>query len=81
MAKTVRPNQVVSVRHPETGGMVVPNPTEIYEADDPLVREYPWLFSTDTELAQDIVDAGIESVSIESATRAPGERRTTRRQR
>lgn len=60
-----------AVRHPEHGEYVVPNPAHAYPADDPLVREYPWLFRSDND----------DQALVESATRAPGERRTTRRER
>lgn len=72
----VRPNQVVSVRHPEHGGYITPSMAEEYDENDPLVVRYPWLF-TEPE-----TDTGpIKSVSIERATRAPGERRQMRRPR
>ena len=79
--KTLRPNQAAAVRHPEHGGFVVPNPADTYRADDPLVRAYPWLFSTEDELADTDRSALRESVPIEQATRAPGEKRGTRRAR
>lgn len=79
---TVRANQVAAVRHPEHGGYVTPNPADTYDADDPLVRAHPWLFSTEQELAGREPEPALrESAPIEQATRAPGERRTTRRGR
>lgn len=79
--KTVRANQAAAVRHPEHGGFVTPNPSDTYPADDPLVRAYPWLFSSEEELASRPDETLRESAPIEQATRAPGERRTTRRGR
>jgi hypothetical protein len=74
----VRPTQAVAVRHPEHGGYVVPSPAQTYPADDPLVRAYPWLFDAEASAGQPALR---ESAPIEQATRAPGERRTTRRTR
>lgn len=59
-----------AVRHPEHGEFVVPNPAHQYRSDDPLVRAYPWLF---------VADNAEGGGAVEQATRAPGERRTTRR--
>lgn len=65
----VRPTGPHAVRHPETGGMVVPSPAEAYRDDDPLVKAYPWLFASDADREE----------PVEQATRAPGEKRQTRR--
>lgn len=82
MSRTVRPTQVVAVRHPQHGGFVTPSPAQAYAADDPLVRAYPWLFSTEEELASRGAEPTLrESAPVEQATRAPGEKRTTRRPR
>lgn len=62
-----------AVRHPEHGEMVVPNPAQPYRDDDALVEAYPWLFVSDADLAGD------EGEQVEQATKAPGEKRTTRR--
>lgn len=67
-----------AVRHPEHGELVVPNPAQPYTDDDPLVREYPWLFVSDDELDAASAEPPT-SVFIETATRAPGERRATKR--
>lgn len=69
-----------AVRHPEHGELVVPNPAQPYSADDPLVREYPWLFVSDADLTETTAQPP-ESVTIERATAAPGERRPTKRAR
>lgn len=66
MSKTVRVRPAsdggpCAVRHPEHGEFVVPNPAQEYNANDPLVKAYPWLFVADN--------------GPETATRAPGERR------
>lgn len=68
-----------AVRHPESGGIMVPDPRRTYPADDPLVKTYPWMFEPAGERATEA--APPESVTIERATRAPGERRPTRRPR
>lgn len=81
MAKRLRANQAVAVRHPEHGGFVTPNPADTYADTDPLVRAFPWLFSTEDELAERDAKPAPESVQVEQATRAPGERRNVRRQR
>lgn len=43
-----------------------------FESDDPLVRTYPWAFDELT---------GADGGGVERATRAPGEKRTTRRRK
>lgn len=68
-----------AVRHPEHGELVVPNPAQPYRADDPLVLAYDWLFVKDGELAPP--EPMPTEVRIETATRAPGEKRTTRKPR
>ncbi len=73
--KTVRANEVVSVRHPEHGLMVTPDPAQPYPVDDPLVRAYPWLFSTEDELAAKASEPTPESVPIETASKRPGQKR------
>lgn len=63
------PNQPVIVRHPEAGVLVALDPGFDYDPADPLVQTYPWAFTP-------IVSHGIvESVPIEQATAAPGEKR------
>ncbi|WP_435585813.1 hypothetical protein [Micromonospora aurantiaca (nom. illeg.)] len=79
-SKTVRANQAAAVRHPEHGGFVTPSPADSYPADDPLVRAYPWLFSSEDDRPE-AEPALRESAPIERATRAPGERRPGRRPR
>lgn len=63
-----------AVQHPVHGQLIVPNPSETYDANDPLVRAFPWLFV-------DITEAG-SPAPVEQATKAPGEKRAyTRRNR
>ena len=51
------------VRHPDLDGVMVPlKEDEAYDDTDPIVRAYPWAFESD----------------VESATAAPGEKRTAR---
>jgi len=66
-----------AVRHPESGVLIVPDRSRPWPADDPLVRAYPWMFIPEGETRP--AKPAPESVPIEQATRAPGERRTTRR--
>jgi hypothetical protein len=68
------PNQPVAVRHPEADGvMVVLDPAVEYAANDVFVKAYPQFF-TAVENAGEI----IESVRIEAASAAPGEKRARR---
>jgi hypothetical protein len=65
------PTQVVSVRHPEAPVMVALDPAKNYDPSDPLVKAYPWAF------APRATGVGVvESVSVEQATAAPGEKRS-----
>lgn len=43
-----------------------------FDSDDPLVKAYPWAFEQLT---------GTDEAGVEQATRAPGEKRTTRRKK
>lgn len=79
MAKFARP-QPAALRHPETDTYVIPQPGVAYDDKDPLVKAHPWAFVSADELdALERPDQFPESVPIESATRAPGEKRTTKR--
>lgn len=71
----MRPTTTVAVRHPESNQFVTLDPRQDYEPDDLLVREYPWAF-TPTEPPR-----VVESVRIEQATAAPGEKRARRTSR
>jgi len=76
--KYVRVKPPVSVlRHPEHGGMVAPDPALPYSVDDPLVKAFPWQFQSDDDAADPA--SVVTEVKVERATRAPGERRQTRR--
>jgi hypothetical protein len=59
------------VRHPEAGVMVVLDPAVDYDPTDILVRAYPWAFAP-----RDTTPGVVESVKIEAATAAPGEKRS-----
>lgn len=66
------PNQPAVVRHPEVEGLMVSlDPGVDYDPADLLVKAYPQFFA-EIENAHEIV----ESVKIERATAAPGEKRT-----
>lgn len=67
------PSEPVAVRHPEAGAMVVLDPAIDYDPSDVLVKAYPQYF------AKRATTTGIiESVAIEKATAAPGEKRSRR---
>ena len=68
------PNQAVVVRHPEADVMVVLDPAVNYPADDLFVRTFPQFF-TPIKDAERIV----ESVTVEAASAAPGEKRARAR--
>jgi hypothetical protein len=63
---------------PELGAHIVPNPAQPYDEDDPIVRAARWMFVTDDEMDSARPDP-VTEVRIETATRAPGQRRNTRR--
>lgn len=76
----VRLDRIGAVRHPETEDHVTPDPRRPYRDDDPLVQAYPDMFATDEDLAAEHHAAQRPAESpVERATRAPGERRPTRR--
>lgn len=68
------PTTPAAVRHPETGQYVVLDPAVDYEPDNVLVKAYSWAFTV-REHSTDIV----ESVSVEQASAAPGEKRSRSR--
>lgn len=65
----VRVVEIAAVRHPETGQYVVPNPTQPYPDDDPIVRAYPWMFRSDNE---------DDDAPVERAVANPGYKRPVR---
>jgi len=64
------PNAPVIVRHPDDGGLHVLDPAMDYDPGDPLVQAYAWAF-----VPPDTSGGIVESVAIEQATAAPGEKR------
>lgn len=70
MANTVVSAQTCSSRDPRTGLIVRLIKGQVWDADDPFVKARPQLFTAP--------DAPIRSV-VEQATKAPGEKRETRR--
>ena len=62
------PTVPVIVRHPDGGVMIALDPGVDYDPADVLVKAYPWAFAP---YDHDVV----ESVEIERATAAPGEKR------
>jgi hypothetical protein len=79
--KYVRARRGVGILlHPDTGGLVTPSPDTPVEASDPLVKKFPWAFVSDEDLAAELAQANVSARGIvESATAAPGERRTLSR--
>jgi hypothetical protein len=67
------PTEAVAVRHPETGQFEALNPAVNYPADDVFVKAYPWAFRARVASSEIV-----ESVAIEKATAAPGEKRSRR---
>jgi hypothetical protein len=68
------PTEAVAVRHPETGQYIALDPGVDYDPSDLMVKTFPWAFAprvTDPKI--------IESVSVEQATAAPGEKRSRTR--
>lgn len=61
------------VRDPENAGNMVALDVRVdYAPEDPLVAAYPWAFAA--------LDTAVrESVTVEAATAAPGEKRTRRK--
>ena len=51
--------------------MVVLNSAEDYDPSDVMVKAYPWAF-----VPRDTTPGIVESVSVEQATAAPGEKRS-----
>lgn len=68
------PTSRCAVRHPLTGFMEALDQAVDYDPADPLVEAYPWAF-VPVETDRGIV----ESVSVEQATAAPGEKRSRSR--
>lgn len=68
-----RPTEAVIVRHPEAALMVALDPAVDYASDDVLVAAYPWAFAPKRHVPP------VESVQIEQATQAPGEKRSRRK--
>lgn len=69
----VRAREPLAVRDPEVEGLLQNlDPAKPYADNHPLVKAYPWAFVSDEELAA-------EHGPVEAATRAPGEKRATRR--
>lgn len=79
MTKYVRPRGGVILLHPETNAPYVPA-DELIDETDPLVKAHRWAFMSDEEAADERASATpVESVSIESATKRPGQKSTARR--
>jgi hypothetical protein len=68
-----RPTEAIAVKHPVTGQFEALNPAQDYPADSVFVEAYPWAFA-----AREVESGAVESVAIEKATAAPGEKRSRR---
>lgn len=69
------PHTTVIVRQPGAPGVMVVLDTAIdYDPGDPLVKAYPEAFTP-----RAVTSGVVESVPVEQATAAPGEKRSTRR--
>lgn len=76
----VRPRGGVAIIHPETGVPFVPTAGVPIEESDPLVQAYRWAFVSDAEAAAEADTAvPVTEVKVERATKAPGEKRLTKR--
>lgn len=64
-----------------TGARLMVRKGTHWPADDPIVRQHPDAFSEDSRYGMQYSQepAGWDAPPIESATAAPGEKRTTRR--
>lgn len=65
------PTVLCTVKHPNSSMHVALDPRVDYDPADPLVTAYPWAFAP---VSREVV----ESVAIEQATAAPGEKRARR---
>jgi hypothetical protein len=71
--KMPHPTTPAVVRHPVTGEPTALNPAVDYADDDPIVEAYGWAFQKRT------ISEPVDSVRIEQATAAPGEKRNRSR--
>lgn len=67
-----RAENISVMRHPESGALIVPNPSEPVAATDPLVKAYPWAFVSDEDLAaeQEAARESWRPSALEAARRA-----------
>lgn len=63
---------------PASGAHIVPNPTSQYAEDDPMVLNAPWYFIREG-VSEEPASDSVRISDVEQATRAPGEKRATRR--
>jgi hypothetical protein len=63
---------------PQSGAHIVPDPTKQYDDQDPLVLNAGWYFIAEGE-DDETAPESVRIADVEQATRAPGEKRTTRR--
>lgn len=77
----------IAIRHPETNQWVGMHRGKELQDDDPICSDprFAWLFE-DTPPPEEldsvsVTDVGVDGRPVEQATAAPGERRSTRRDR
>lgn len=63
----------------ETQTSYAPKLSDYFDDTDPLVKAHRWAFATDEELAADAANPPLTEIVVETATAAPGEKRSTRR--
>lgn len=64
---------------PASGAHIVPDPAQQYADDDPMVVRNSWYFIAEGETDEQPTESVRIQAPVEQATRAPGEKRTTRR--
>jgi hypothetical protein len=69
----------VVVNDPNTDQSIIVRPNDIWDADDPFVQANPAYFAKDPDEAVINRTFRRTEATVETATAAPGERRTTKR--
>lgn len=72
----VQPGIAAVVYDESVKGFVALAPGAEYDSADPIVKSHPWAFGSDADRP---ARGRVTSVSVEQATAAPGEQRTTKR--
>lgn len=72
----VKPDVAASVFDESINAFVGLAPGAEYDSNDPIVKAHPWAFAPDGDRP---ARGRVTSISVEQATAAPGEQRTTKR--